>query len=311
LLQVGIEFNSVCDAFAGTGVVGNYFLEQGKNVIFNDILFSNFVFYNAWFSNEKYNENKIKKYIDYYNNSKDYITDNYFNKTFSDTYFSNNNAKQIGSIRIHLEKNKKDLTEREFYILLTSLLYTTDRIANTVGHFEAFLAKQPQDKKIVLKMLDIKKYPSKSIIYNQDSNELIKKIKCDLLYLDPPYNARQYVNFYHILENLAEWKQPIVFGKTLKMERDNRMSDYSKAKAKSVLQDLILNADCKYILLSYNNTYKAKSQATINKITKNEIENILGAVGNVQTFEEKYKYFNSGKTDFGDNHKELLYFVEK
>jgi adenine-specific DNA-methyltransferase len=311
LSQVGVKYQSACDIFAGTGVVGNYFLEQGKDVIFNDILYSNFVFYNAWFSNENYDEYKIKNYLDYYNNSKDYIVDNYFDKTFSNTYFSENNARQIGSIRIDLEKNKKDLTEREFYILLTSLLYTTDRIANTVGHFEAFLARQPQDKEIILQPLIIKEYRSKSIIYNQNANDLIKNIKCDLLYLDPPYNARQYVNFYHILENLAEWKQPKVFGKTLKMERENKMSNYSKAKAKNALQSLIENAKCKYILLSYNNTYQAKSSATINKITKEEIESILGKIGKISIFEQNYKFFNTGKTDFGNTHKELLYFVKK
>jgi adenine-specific DNA-methyltransferase len=311
LSQTNIEYNTVCDIFAGTGVVGSYFLEQGKNVIFNDILFSNFVFYNAWFSNEDYNGNKIIKYLEFYNNSTDYIVDNYFNQTFAGTYFSENNAKRLGSIRIHLNESRSDLNDREFYILLTSLLYTTDRIANTVGHFEAFLSKQPEDKKVALKMLETNTHVSKSFIYNQNANELIKKTSCDLLYLDPPYNARQYVNFYHILENLAEWKQPVVFGKTLKMERENRMSDYSKAKAKEVLKDLVLAASCKYILLSYNNTYQAKSGATINKITQEEIENILGKLGKVQIFEEKYKFFNSGKTDFGDKHKELLYFVEK
>ena len=311
LSQIGVDFNVVCDIFSGTGVVGNYFLEQRKNVIFNDILYSNFVFYNAWFSEKKYDANKIKHYLDYYTNSNAYIVDNYFNRTFSDTYFSENNARQLGSIRIHLEQNKMDLNDREFYILLTSLLYTTDKIANTVGHFEAFLAKQPQDKKIVLQMLDIQQHHSKATIYNQNSNTLIKNIACDLLYLDPPYNARQYVNFYHILENLAEWKRPEVFGKTLKMERNNRMSDYSKSKAKNVLQDLVQNAKCKYILLSYNNTYQAKSGATINKITKEEITEILSNVGEVQVFEEKYRYFNTGKTDFGSKHKELLYFVEK
>jgi len=311
LLQTGIKFDTVCDIFSGTGVVGKHFLEQQKNVIFNDILYSNFVFYNAWFSEKDYNTNKLKDYLDYYNNSNAYIADNYFNRTFSDTYFSENNARQLGSIRTHLENNKDDLSEREFYILLTSLLYTADKIANTVGHFEAFLAKQPQDRKIDLQMLNIQNFQSKATLYNQDSNALIKNITCDLLYLDPPYNARQYVNFYHILENLAEWKQPEVFGKTLKMERNNRMSDYSKSKAKSVLQDLVQNAKCKYILLSYNNTYQAKSGATINKISKDEIVEILSSIGNIQIFEENYRYFNTGKTDFGSKHKEMLYFVEK
>ncbi|MDR2962293.1 MAG: DNA adenine methylase [Bacteroidales bacterium] len=311
LLQRNVEYRSVCDIFAGTGVVGNYFLSQSKDVIFNDFLYSNFVFYNAWFSFENYDANKVQAYLDYYNHSTEYIVDNYCNQTFSNTYFSEKNAKQLGSIRIHLEKNRNNLNDREFYILLSSLLYTADRIANTVGHFEAFLTKQPQNKEIILKMLDIRKYEAKATIYNQNANELIKEIRCDLLYLDPPYNARQYVNFYHVLENLAEWKQPQVFGKTLKMERENRMSEYSKAKAKDALEDLVLNAHCKYIVLSYNNTYSAKSGATINKITKEEIERILGKVGAVQVFEEKYKFFNSGKTDFGDNHRELLYFVEK
>lgn len=311
LYQIGVDFNTICDIFSGTGVVGNYFLQQDKNVIFNDILYSNFVIYNAWFSKEKYNTSKINQYLNYYNNSKNYIIDNYFNQTFSGTYFSENNARQLGSIRKHLEEHKSDLNEREFYILLTSLLYTTDRIANTVGHFEAFLSQMPIDKEINLQPLEIQKFNSNVIIYNQDANKLIKQLRCDLLYLDPPYNARQYVNFYHVLENLAEWKQPEVFGKTLKMERENKMSDYSKVKAKNVLQDLIQNADCKYILLSYNNTYQAKSGATINKVTKNEITEILCKVGNVQIFEEKYKCFNSGKTDFGNKHKELLYFVER
>ncbi|MBU4457771.1 MAG: DNA adenine methylase, partial [Candidatus Omnitrophica bacterium] len=40
--------------------------------------------------------------------------------------------------------------------------------------------------------------------------------KCDVAYIDPPYNARQYINFYHVLENLAKWEKPVEFeGKSI------------------------------------------------------------------------------------------------
>ena len=302
------QYNIVCDLFAGTGVVSNFFLNENKKVIINDNLFSNFIFYNAWFSSLNFDKDKILHYINYYNTSNKYLKDNYFSDNFSNSYFSYNNALKIGSIREDIEKNKKFLNYREYCILLTSLLYTADSIANTVGHYESFLSKIPQDRDIKLKMLNIKQFNIKTEIYNTDANKLIKNIECDLLYLDPPYNARQYINFYHILENLAEWNKPKVFGKTLKMERENKKSEFCKSNARYFLKDIVLNAKCKNILLSYNNTYNAKSASTVNKISEEELFDILSLKGIVKRYEMNYKYFNSGKTDFKD-HKEFLYFV--
>jgi adenine-specific DNA-methyltransferase len=113
-------------------------IELYKKVYINDSLYSNYVFYNAWLSNGEYNQAKIYKLLNYYNNSEDYIKDNYFSDTFSGTYFSYSNAKFIGSVREHLETIKNEVTEREYYILLSSLLYSTDKIANTVG-FQSFV----------------------------------------------------------------------------------------------------------------------------------------------------------------------------
>lgn len=305
-----LNYSSVCDIFAGTGIVSKFFLDKNKNLIINDFLYSNFVFYNAWFLKSDFDIDKIKYYINYYNTSKDYIKENYFSINFSNTYYSYNNALIIGSIREHIENNKKFFNDKEYYILLSSLLYSADSIANTVGHYESFLSKQPKNNTLKLKMLNIIKYDSNIEIYNQDANKLIKNIKCDLLYLDPPYNSRQYINFYHILENLAEWKKPKVFGKTLKMERENKKSEYSKSKAKYFLEDLILNSNCKYILISYNNTYDAKSISTINKIKEEEIIEILSKKGGIiKKYEKDYRYFNSGKTNF-KNHKEQLYLLK-
>jgi len=304
-----IKFNSFADLFAGTGVVAEHFMNNGKKVIVNDNLFANYIFYIAWLSQSKYNANKIQKYINYYNESDEFIIDNYFSDTFSDTYFHYENAKKIGSIREHLESNKSKFTKREFAILLSSLAYTTDRIANTVGHFEAFLGTKPIKKKVILQELNIKSYKISPDIYQKDANEIIKNIQTDILYIDPPYNARQYINFYHVLENLIEWKKPNVFGKTLKMARNEKKSKYSQSSALSCLKELISNAKTKYILISYNNTYEAKSMASINKISAQDIRDILSKIGKLKEFELDYRFFNTGKTDL-KNHKEILYLCE-
>ena len=186
-------------------------------------------------------------------------------------------------------------------------MYATDKIANTVGHFEHFLSKKPKDKDVFLKMPRINSFAGKSSIYNLDANKLVRSISCDIAYIDPPYNARQYVNFYHVLENLVRWNKPKEFeGTSMKFKREELKSEYSKSKAPEILQDLISNLKAKLILVSYNNTYSAKSNASNNKITEDQLIEILSTRGKVKRREIKHKSFNSGKTNFSD-HKEVLY----
>ena len=302
----------IADIFGGTGVVAEHFLNQGYDVIVNDLLYSNFVAYQTWISNAEINEKKVEEFINKYNEiDSTKLKDNYFSKIYGGKYFSNNDAKKIGYIREELEKEKSNLTDREYFAILTSLMYATDKIANTVGHFEHYLSKKPIDRGLNLRMPFITKgRKSKSKIYNTDANDLIKKIKSDIVYIDPPYNARQYINFYHVLENLAKWEKPTEFeGVSMKFKRDELKSGYSKSKAPKLMEDLINNAKCKLIIVSYNNTYNAKSGASNNKISEEELYNILSKKGKTNIIEIDYKSFNAGKTNF-DNHKEKLYVCE-
>ena len=303
---------TIADIFGGTGVVAEHFLNQGYNVIVNDFLYSNYVAYKTWISNEEINEEKVEKILDKYNKiDANNLKDNYFSKIYGGKYFSSNDAKKIGYIREDIKKKKNNLTEREYFCLLTSLMYATDKIANTVGHFEHFLSKKPIDKNPQLRMPFITKgRKAKSSIYNMDANELIKKIKADIIYLDPPYNSRQYINFYHVLENLVKWDKPTEFeGISMKYKRDNLKSGYSQAKAPLLMEDLVKHAKCKLLIVSYNNTYNARSGASNNKITEKELYDILSKKGKTTVIEIDYKSFNAGKTNL-DNHKEKLYVCE-
>lgn len=305
------EFESFFDVFGGTGVVSNYFYEKGKKIYINDMLKSNYCVYRAFLGNEKFSEKKIEKIIREYNNIEN-IEDNYFSKTYKDTYFSENDCKKIGYIREDIENKYEDnkINEREKYILITSLLYSMDRIANTVGHYDAYRKKQNLQDNFEMFALDIDKNQNiKNEIYNMDSNELVKKVKADIAYIDPPYNSRQYGDAYHLLENVAEWKKPKVYGVAKKMDRSNIKSNYCTNKASNAFKDLIEHCNCKYIIVSYNNMGQKGNSRSQAKISDTEILEILNQKGKVKVFEKDFNFFTTGKTNI-ENHKERLFLCE-
>jgi adenine-specific DNA-methyltransferase len=95
----------------------------------------------------------------------------------------------------------------------------------------------------------------------------------------------------------------------MKFKRNHLKSDYSKAKAPQVFDDLIKNIKAKLIVVSYNNTYSAKSTASNNKISEEELVETLNKKGKVTKREIDYKFFNAGKTDL-KNHKEFIFTCE-
>ena len=129
---------SFADIFAGTGVVASSFFSTHE-IIINDLLNSNYHCYKCWFGNEKVSLKKISEII-INENKKINIPENYFSINFSNNFFSLENALRIGSFRENIDNLSKNkiINKREESILLTSLLYATDKVANTCGHYDAF-----------------------------------------------------------------------------------------------------------------------------------------------------------------------------
>lgn len=303
-----VQGTSFADIFAGTGIVAAVATRHFNKVIVNDFLYSNHIIYKAFLGNGIWDRVKIENILKKYNNiDGNNLDDNYFSKNFGGKYFSYNSSKLIGFIREDIEKNKTNLTDKEYNILIASLLYSIDKIANTVGHYETYFKKDHLEDNLYMR--PISPIKAREIeIFREDSNILAKKIEADIVYIDPPYNSRQYSRFYHVLENLTKWEKPELFGTALKPKEEN-MSDYCKVAAKVRLAELINDIKAKYLVVSYNNTYKSKSNSSKNKITLEEIEYILTAKGSTKVFEIDYRHFNAGNTDF-KNHKEYL-FVTK
>jgi len=299
---------SFTDIFAGTGIVSAIATKHFKKIVLNDFLHSNHAIYQAFFSNGDWSANKISNIIKDYNNiNGEDLAENYFSKNFGGKYFSKNSAKIIGFIRDNLEENRVNLTDREYYMLLASLLYSIDKIANTVGHYDAYFKKDFIEDRFFMRPIDPIETKDVSI-FQEDANLLVKKIKTDVVYIDPPYNSRQYSRFYHVLETLVKWDNPVLHGVALKPEPEN-MSDYCRVNAKEKFAELVKDIDAKYLVVSYNNTYDSKSNSSKNKITLKEIKDILNKQGKTKVFEKEYRHFNAGNTDF-NNHKEYLFVTE-
>ncbi len=290
----GLENKVFCDIFAGTGIIGRIFKNDVRKVISNDFEFFSYVLNRNYIGNSKYLESK-EEYIQELNNLplvEGFIYNNYcIGKNGFRLYFSDYNGKKIDAIRQKIDKWKKNkiIGEDMYYFLLASLIESADKVANTASVYGAFLKnlKKSASKEIILKPAYFDTDYKNHDIYNCDSNELIKKIKGDILYLDPPYNSRQYGANYHLLNTIALYDNFIPKGKT--GLREYKKSEYcSKKTVITSFDELIKNADFKYIFLSYNNE---------GLMTEKEVSTIMKKYGTYKLIKKDYQRFKADKTE--------------
>lgn len=310
ILKNCMEHETLFDVFGGTGVVTSELLDITSKNIINDFLFSNEIIYKAFFGKAKYDKKKLQAHVKKYAEiNRLNLEENYVSENYGDKYFRQEDAKLIGFIREDLqdEYDSKVINEREFFILLASLLYSLDRCANTVGHYEAYIKDKKIKSGFVFELIEPIKSKNKIDIHREDSNELAKRVVADIAFIDPPYNSRQYSRFYHVLETITKWDKPKLAGIAMKPPEEN-MSDYCRTSAPRVFAEMIESLKAKYIVVTYNNTYDSKSSSSRNKITLKQIQEILEKKGETQIFETDYHRFNAGKTDAA-HHKELVFIT--
>jgi adenine-specific DNA-methyltransferase len=278
-------------------------MDYFQKVTVNDHLHSNHVIYKGFFGNGKYSEPRLVKISDSLRKLRT-PKDSYFADEFGGRYFSIPDALQIAAIRERLHQLKNDLNDREFNLLLASLIYSVDRAARTVGHYEAFLKSYSIRTEFRFDL--IKPFNNASVdIHQQDANSLARRVRGDVAYVDPPYNSRQYSRFYHVLETLTKWDRPKLAGVARKPPSENS-SLYCKTSAPTAFADLIENLDSRLIVVSYNNTYDSRSHSSRNKISLQQIRATLESRGKVSSKSIRLNHFNAGKSDLAD-HREYIF----
>ena len=290
---------------------------QFGHFILNDFLHSNFVIYRAFFPQETFDWQKIERIQCAFRGieARD-LESNYYSKHFGGKFFSENDSKLMGFIRDELDKllESRAICRQEFAILLASLLYSVDRIANTVGHYDAYRKNIALQDKFIFELIEPIKSKAKIEIHKKDSNMLSQELATyrqhiDVAFIDPPYNSRQYSRFYHLLETLTKNDKPQLYGIALKPKPEN-ISNYCKIQAKQSFRDLIENLAkiSRVLVVTYNNTYSANERSNA-RLKENEIKQILDSVGTIHVAEFDYKAFSSGKSSFRD-HKERVFICQ-
>ena len=282
-----------CDIFAGTNVVGSSIKKRVKKVISNDLESYSFVLGKNYIGNHLEIKDK-SKYIEELNNLDPiytgFIYQNYcLGSDSGRQYFTDANGQKIDAIRKKINQwyATETISDNLYYFLLASLIESADKVANTVSVYGAFLKhlKKRANKEFVLKEAKFVLNSNNHEVYQENANDLIKKITGNILYLDPPYNRRQYGANYHLLNTIAEYNDFKPIGKT--GLREYTPSDYcKKTKAADTLEDLVQNANFEYIFLSYNN------EGIINN---NEIKSIMKKYGTYHLKSKNYQRFNTIK----------------
>ena len=326
LKEKGITGTKFCDIFAGTANVAKYFKKNGYTIISNDNMMYSYVFQKAYIENNSIPNfsglNKIIKdvnidavfaHLNELEGQKGFVYKSFCiegskNSKYERNYFTEENATKIDVMRDAIEdwKNKKLITENEYYILLCAIIEEIPFVSNIAGTYGAFLKNDDprKFKTYTVKIPELIPSNKTHKSYQMDANELVKKIKCDVLYIDPPYNNRQYASNYHMWETVAVWDKQLLDRKTgLRPYKDQRSLYCFKAKCVKAFDDLIQNASCSHILFSYN---------TEGIIPNEQITRILSKKGKVTQYEKDYRRFKSnskGKKP-RESLKELLYLVE-
>ena len=260
-----------CDIFSGTGVVGRYFKNRFP-VQSNDLLYFSYVIQYASIQlNSLPNFDDLKKEIGdpfyFLNNLKgekfNFNLDPFTAINYSSygeekrLYFTEINALHIDAIRQSIQEwfDTGLIKIDGFMFLLASLLECVPSVSNIAGTYGAYLKHWDSrtSKPVFLQPITVIDNEQRNISYNENANDLIKKISGEVLYVDPPYNGRQYLGNYHVLESIAKYDYPILKGKTGMRKDMNKISDYcKKGKVAKSFDDLLTHADFDYVFISYS-----------------------------------------------------------
>lgn len=331
------QVKSFCDLFAGTGAVGKFFKSKGYQVTANDLQYYSYVLNRHYIGNhtvlkfkgledeipaikdvlfEEMKGAKVCEWLDLLEPVEGFIFQNYCKGHHRDNedfrlYFSDKNGGKCDAIRMKIEEWRKEgkVNEDEYFFLLATLIENIDKVANTASVYGAFLKKIKKSaaKSMVMKPAEMVYNNQEHYVFNEDANELAKRLHTDILYMDPPYNHRQYSGNYHLLETIARYDCPEITGKTGMRKCDDQKSDYcSRSKVKEVFRNLIETVDARYIFLSYNNE---------GLMSFDDIREVMSERGEYGCFEQKYNRFKADKESesrhiTADFTKEYVHYVK-
>lgn len=317
-----------CDIFSGTSTVARYF-KKYYEIYSNDVLYFSYCLQMSTIecpNKPKFlklmQHEKINNPINYFNEMPTFEMEilekekRFFQNNYSPNggrmYINDDNALRIDFARNKIEEwnNNGYLSKYEYYYLIACVVEGIPFVSNISGTYGAFHKEWDKRtfKKYELIELDVIENGKNNRCYQNDGVKLLEKISGDILYIDPPYNERQYLPNYHLLETAARYDNPKLKGVTGQREYgENQKSEFCSLKtALKAFETLIKTAKFQHIILSYN---------TDGIMPVTEIERIMKTYGKPETFEINYinyrRYKSRSNVANNSELKELLIYIEK
>ncbi|MFL5488838.1 MAG: DNA adenine methylase [Gemmatimonadaceae bacterium] len=308
LARQQIPVGSVHDAFAGTASVGTALKARGWRVYTSDILMSSYVFQRAYVVAESADPSlrEMAKELETLPPVRSFIS-RHFSPAGEATsegrmYFTIDNAGRIDAAREELEtwRSAGRVSEDSYYILLAAIIEGADRVANTAGVYASYMKRwQPNARRAfeLVPELPVKgSQPAHALL--MDATAAANAVgEVDLLYIDPPYNSRQYVAYYHIPEILARgWaaEVPAIRGKVGLLAGEVGRSQWSHGRRVSKLFSGLLAATAaRYALISFNSEGHLEPDALESLLAQAALD------GQVSHFSQRYRRYRADSDRVG------------
>ena len=331
----GIVGKSFFDFFSGTTSVAKFYKRKGYKVYTSDMMYFSYCLQKAYIENNETPTFKalcpiignatsrlfdsplvsVLEYLDTIPLRDGFIFENYTPGGTSylaspRMYFIDENGKKIDAIRQQIELWNSDglLTDNEYFILLSCLIETVSFYANVSGVYAAFQKKwDPRAiKTMKLRPIEIIKNDYSNEVYYGDSLSLLDDIEVDILYIDPPYNERQYAPNYHLLETIACYDSPIIRGVTGMREYSKQKSSFCNEKsAFSDLDRIARMGHYNYLVLCYNSEGIMNREGIIDTLSR------YGTVSLEQFEYLRFKSNNNGSSRTKKHVYEQIYILKR
>lgn len=319
----GIGAGVVHDAFAGTASVSRALKEKGWQIFSSDLLMSSYVFQRAYVVADMAEPSLDKRASEL---SRVAPREGFMSRHFSPAggvtsagrmYFTAENAARIDGAREELEgwRQSGGIGEDAYYLLLAGIIEGADRVANTAGVYASYMKRwQPNAcRAFSITIEPPVKGNRPAVAYLMDAAEVARTIgEVDLIYIDPPYNSRQYVAYYHIPEILARgwWdSEPTIRGKVGLLAGDEGRSQWAHGRrVQTLFGALLATTGAQHALVSFNSE---------GHLAPETLEGLLKAAavdGHVSHFSQRYRRYRAdsdheGRKYHGDFAREHLYLV--
>ncbi len=331
LRRVGAGRGTLFDVFAGTGVVGRHFKSLGFRIVANDFQHYAYCLNRAFVGintaprfaglrgiigpTDILSAEAVLEFLNTIPGRDGFIFRNYCrggNGADGRLYFADENGRRCDAIRMRVERWRKSgrISERECHYLLASLIVGMDRVANTASVYAAYLKRL---KRSALKPLRLEPIPVvasrlQNRVHRRDALQLVARVPCDVMYMDPPYNHRQYHTNYHVLETIARYDRPRLRGITGLRPDDHLRSDFClRRRALPALDRMVSRTRAHHVFLSYNSE---------GLMPKDGILETLSRYGHIELLTREYGRFRAdvdgaNRRYKADRVREYLFYLQK